>query len=126
MGLRPALYSPSDLTTGHQCWPPVGYVPPPLGASPNVLMNLALVHRVGDTTIIHSCPTAPFIPHPDIISTGFPTVMVNSRPVAIQGASVLTSLGVPTGIVAGLGTTNVILGAGALNTPNKVAKFKVP
>ena len=126
MGLRPALYNPSDLTTGHQCWPPVGYLPPPLGASPNVLMNSSLVHKVGDSTIIHSCPTIPFIPHPDIISTGFPTVLVNGTPVALQGTSVLTSLGVPTGIVAGLATTNVICGAGSLNTPNRIANFKVP
>ena len=105
MSVFPALYTPADVTSGHGCFPPVGYLPPPIGASSNVFIHLAPVHRVGDLTIPHLC-SGPDI-HPDVIATGFPTVLVNTRPVALFGASILA----PAGIVAGLSAINVYVGS---------------
>lgn len=113
MSLYPALYTPADVTSGHGPWPPVGYQPPPIGASPNVMMNGAFVHRVGDLTLPHYAyiPAPPDL-HPDAITTGEPTVIVNGTPVAIQGVSFLS----PAGVVAGLATADVICRVGNLNT----------
>lgn len=116
MSLFPATYNGADVTTGHGCWPPVGYTPPPLGASPNVKMNLGLAHRVGDVTLPHFC--TPLDIHPDVIATGYPRVLVNGRPVAITGVSALA----PGGLVAGWSTFNVIVAAGNLNTPTAFAQ----
>lgn len=106
MSVFPALYTPADVTTGHGCFPPTGYLPPPVGASSDVFIHLAPVHRVGDVTIPHLC-SGPDI-HPDVIATGFPTVLVNTKPIALFGASILA----PGGIVAGLSAINVYVGSG--------------
>lgn len=117
MSLFPALYAPGDVTTGHGCFPPVGYLPPPVGASPNVMINGSLSHRVGDLTIPHLC-SGPDI-HPDVIATGDPTVLVNGRPIAIVGLSYLA----PSGVVAGISSVNVIVKCGRANNPSVVGQF---
>ena len=116
MSLFPALYSPSDVTTGHGSWPPVGYLSPPVGASPNVLINGLLSHRVGDVTLPHfsALPVPPDL-HSDVIATGAPNVYVNGRPIAIVGLSTLGSPVGPAGVVAGLASINVIVNAGVAN-----------
>lgn len=119
MSLFPALYAPEDVTSGHGCWPPVGYAPPPVGASPNVLINGLPVHRVGDVTLPHLC-TGPDL-HPDVISTGYPKVLVNGTPIAINGMSVLA----PSGVVNGLASVNVICKPGPMNTPNLAGLAKI-
>lgn len=122
MSLYPALYSPADLTSGHGPWPPTGYQPPPVGASPNVMINGLFVHRVGDQTLPHYSvlPVPPDL-HPDVISTGYPKVLVNGTPIAITGMSILT----PAGVVNGLSSVNVICKPGAMNTPSLVGLAKV-
>ena len=117
MSLFPALYSPADITPGHGCWFPVGYVPPPVGASANVIMNSLPVHRVGDLTIPHFCTKEDI--HPDVIATGYLPVLVNRRPVAIAGVSILA----PAGIVQGFQAVTVICGTGALKTPSRVGQL---
>lgn len=117
MSLFPALYTLGDLTTGHGCFPPTGYLPPPVGASPNVRMNGAFVHRVGDVTKPHTCSGADI--HSDVIATGDPTVLVNGRPVAIIGLSILT----PAGVVSGYGSVNVIVKCGRINNATAVGQF---
>lgn len=102
----PALYTPKDMTSGHGPWPPVGYVPPPNGASPNVFINTKNVHRVGDKTLPHF-HLPPDI-HSDNISTGSKTVFVNNKPMATIG-SLLTCKYGPAGIVAAFGATSVYL-----------------
>lgn len=111
MSLYPALYTPADVTSGHGPWPPVGYTPPPTGASEDVMMNGAFVHRVGDTTLPHYAylPIPPDL-HSDVIVTGEPSVLVNGRPIAIQGLSFLA----PSGIVAGFAAVDVIVRVGNL------------
>lgn len=106
----PALYTPDDNTTGHGPWPPVGYQPPPEGASANVFINSKNVHRVGDKTLPHFS-TPPDI-HSDTISTGSPTVFVNGKPMAIIGKSVLTCQYGEAGIVASFGATSVTVDNG--------------
>lgn len=117
MSLYPALYTSSDQTTGHGCYPPTGYLPPPVGASPNVMINGLLTHRVGDQTIPHLC-IGPDV-HPDVISTGDPTVLVNGSPIAILGLSVLA----PAGVVAGYAAVDVIVKVGNLNNATVVGEF---
>jgi len=117
MSLFPALYAPSDVTTGHGPYPPVGYLPPPVGASPNVMINGLLAHRVGDVTIPHAC-IGPDI-HSDVIATGDPTVLVNGTPIAIVGLSYLA----PSGVVAGLSSIDVIVKCGRLNNPSVLGEF---
>lgn len=110
MSLYPALNTPIDVTTGHGCWPPVGYLPPGpkigSGASSNVIINGWPVHRVGDLTKPHFC--TPLDIHPDVILTGDPTVLVNGSPIAITGLSLLS----PAGIVAGQSSIDVVVKAG--------------
>lgn len=103
----PALYDPSDMTTGHGPWPPVGYQAPPTGASEDVYINKKLVHRVGDTTLPHfsSLPVPPDL-HSDTISTGSPTVFVNKKPMAVLGSELTSPVG-PAGKVAAIGATTV-------------------
>lgn len=103
----PALYTPQDMTSGHGPWPPIGYAPPPAGASTNVFINGQLVHRVGDTTIPHF--SLPIDVHTDVISTGSTNVYVNNKPMAKIG-SLLTCIYGPAGIVAAFGATSVFLG----------------
>lgn len=129
MSIFPALYAGADLTTGHDVFPPTGYVPPPVGASANVIMNGRFVHHVGDKTIIHIAPGVAFPPpHYDVIRTGFPTVLVNGTPVASQTLSVLTPdpPGIPAvSFMAGFSTVNVICGVGSLNTPARISGIKI-
>ena len=100
---EPALAVPTDVTTGHGPWNPVGYLAPPLGYSADVFIEGKPVHRVGDTTLPHFAilPSPP--PggdlHSDTISTGSPTVFVNGTPMATIG-SLLTSPFGPAGKVA--------------------------
>lgn len=117
MSLFPALYAPSDVTTGHGCFPPVGYLPPPVGASPNVIINGLNSHRVGDVTNPHTCSGADI--HSDVISTGDPTVLVNGRPIAIIGLSILS----PAGVVAGYGAVNVLVKCGRNNNATVAGQF---
>jgi uncharacterized Zn-binding protein involved in type VI secretion len=117
MSLFPALYAPSDVTTGHGCYPPTGYLPPPIGASPNVIINGLNAHRVGDTTIPHTCIGVDI--HSDVIATGDPTVLVNGRPIAILGLSILA----PSGVVSGYSSVNVMVKCGSLNNATVVGQF---
>lgn len=105
----PALYVPSDMTSGHGPWPPVGYAQPPAGASPDVFINNKNVHRVGDTTLPHFyfLPTPPDL-HVDTISTGSSSVFVNNRPMAIIGSELTSPVG-PAGQVAAYGAQGVIV-----------------
>jgi uncharacterized Zn-binding protein involved in type VI secretion len=100
----------------------VGYQPPPVGASPNVIINGSLAHRVGDLTFPHYAflPVPPDL-HPDVIATGDPTVLVNGRPIAIVGLSILA----PSGVVAGYGAIDVIVKCGNLNNATVVGGFFV-
>ena len=109
LSTTPALSSPLDLTTGHGPWAPVGFTPPPTGASPNVIINGRNVHKVGDVTLPHFAllPTPPDL-HSDVISTGSPTVMVNGTPMAVIGSALGSPVG-PAGIVAGQGALTVIV-----------------
>lgn len=112
MTLFPALASPIDVTTGHGCWPPTGYLPPgptagTSGSSSNVIINGLFTHRVGDLTIPHLC--TPVDLHPDVISNGENTVLVNKAPIAIQGLSILA----PAGLVSGQAATTVHVKTGA-------------
>ena len=118
MSLFPAIYLSSDVTSGHGSWPPVGYAPPPAGASANVMMNGAFVHKVGDVTLPHYAflPVPPDL-HSDVIVTGEPSVLINGSPVAIQGLSFLA----PSGIVAGMSTLDVIVRIGNLNNPTALS-----
>jgi uncharacterized Zn-binding protein involved in type VI secretion len=102
----PALYTPEDMTSGHGPWPPVGYSPPPDGASANVFINKKNVHRVGDKTLLHV--HLPQDIHSDTISTGSKTVYVNKKPMAIIG-SLLTSQYGPAGQVAAFGAATVFV-----------------
>lgn len=111
MSLYPALYTPADVTSGHGPWPPVGYTPPPTGASPDVFINGANAHRVGDTTLPHyAYLPVPVDLHFDVISTGDDSVLVNGTPIAIQGLSFLK----PSGVVGGLAAVDVIVKVGNL------------
>jgi uncharacterized Zn-binding protein involved in type VI secretion len=59
-----------DITTGHGCHAPViGAI-----ASPNVYVNGLPAHKVGDTTVPHTCGTDV---HPDTMSVGSSTVKIN-------------------------------------------------
>ena len=102
----PALYTPADMTSGHGPWPPVGYTPPPGGASANVFINTKNVHRVGDKTLphVHLPPDVHF----DTISTGSKSVYVNKQPMAIIG-SLLTCQYGPAGQVAAFGANSVFV-----------------
>lgn len=102
----PALYTPEDMTSGHGPWPPVGYSPPPQGASGDVFINSKHVHRVGDQTLPHQ-HLPPDI-HTDSISTGSPSVFVNKKPMAVIG-SLLTSQYGPAGQVAAFGANSVFV-----------------
>jgi uncharacterized Zn-binding protein involved in type VI secretion len=102
----PALYTPSDMTSGHGPWPPVGYGPPPQGASNNVFINKKNVHHVGNQTLPHF--HLPPDVHTDKISTGSKTVFVNKTPMAVIG-SLLTSRYGPAGQVAAFGATSVFV-----------------
>ena len=106
----PALYTPLDNTTGHGPWPPVGYQPPPTGASADVFINSKNVHRVGDETLIHF--SIPLDAHTDKISTGSPTIFVNGKPMAIIGKSLLTCQYGDAGIVAAFGANSVFVDNG--------------
>jgi len=119
MTLFAALHSPIDVTTGHGCWPPVGYLPPgPIagtsGSSSNVIINGLFTHRVGDLTIPHFCN--PLDIHPDVIINGDPTVLVNLSPIAIQGVSILA----PAGLVSGQAATTVHVKSGARTAPTRL------
>lgn len=117
MTFRPALYTPADQTTGHGPWLPVGFLPPPAGASANVFINSLPAHKVGDITLPHL--VLPPDIHPDVIDTGHPTVFVNRTPIAIAGASILA----PGGVVTGLAAINVLVGIGNLNTVSRANNF---
>lgn len=86
-----------DITTGHGCHAPV------IGAtaSPNVMVNKMPAHKVGDTTVPHTCGTDV---HPDVMSVGAATVMVNGSP-AMKIGGLLT----PGGTMAE-GSHNVFIG----------------
>lgn len=86
-----------DITTGHGCHAPV------IGAtsSPNVMVNKMPAHKVGDTTVPHTCGTDV---HPDTMSVGATTVMVNGSP-AMKIGGLLT----PGGTMAE-GSHNVFIG----------------
>lgn len=119
MTLFAALASPSDVTTGHGCWPPTGYLPPgPIaftsGSSSNVIINGLFTHRVGDLTIPHFC--TPTDIHPDVIINGEPTVLINLSPVAIQGVSILA----PAGMVSGQAATTVHIKSGARSASTRL------
>jgi uncharacterized Zn-binding protein involved in type VI secretion len=122
MSLFPALYTAADVTSGHGMWPPVGYAPPPVGASANVMINGAFVHHVGDTTLPHYSflPVPPDL-HSDVISTGEPSVLVNGTPIAIQGLSFLA----PAGLVAGLAAVDVVVRIGNLTNATTEAGVSV-
>lgn len=102
----PALYTPQDITSGHGPWPPVGYLPPPKGASGDVFINGKNVHRVGDKTLPHQ-HLPPDI-HSDTISTGSRSVYVNKQPMAIIGSQLISQFG-PAGQVAAFGANSVFL-----------------
>lgn len=111
----PALASPIDFTTGHGVWGPVGFLPPPAGMSPNVIINGRPVHKVGDTTFPHFA-LIPLPPpagdlHPDTIITGSPTVMVNGTPMAVIGSDLISVFG-PAGKVTGQGAFTVVVDSG--------------
>ena len=102
----PALQTPEDMTSGHGPWPPVGYLPPPVGSSTSVFINKRSVHKVGDTTIPHF--SMPSDVHSDVITTGSATVFVNQKPMAVIG-SLLTCIYGPAGVVAAFGATSVFV-----------------
>jgi len=112
LSTTPALSSPLDMTTGHGPWPPVGFLPPPVGASANVIINGRNVHKVGDKTLPHFAllPVSPDL-HPDTISTGSPTVMVNGTPMAVVGSLLVGSPVGPAGMVSGFGALTVVVDA---------------
>ena len=112
LSTTPALSAPLDMTTGHGPWPPVGFLPPPAGASANVIINGRNVHKVGDTTLPHFAllPVPPDL-HSDTISTGSPTVMVNGTPMAVIGSLLVSPAEPPAGIVAGFGALTVVVDA---------------
>jgi len=107
----PSLYTPQDMTSGHGPWPPVGYPPPPKGASGDVFINGKSVHRVGDQTLPHFYIQL-LVPPPDIhvdnISTGSKSVYVNKQPMAIIGSQLTCQYG-PAGQVAAFGANSVFL-----------------
>ena len=72
-----------DPINGHGVHPPPIPLPPPAGASSNVFVNGRSVHHVGNTCIPHFgvLPIPPDL-HPDILSTGSPTVFVNKKPMS--------------------------------------------
>lgn len=118
MSLYPALYTPADVTSGHGAWPPVGYREPPIGASPDVFINGANAHRVGDLTLTHysRLPVPPDL-HFDVISTGENSVLVNGFPIAIQGLSILAPSDISggfAGFVSGFAAIDVIVRVGNL------------
>ena len=115
LSTTPALYAPFDMTTGHGPWSPVGYLPPPAGASANVIINGRNVHKVGDTTLPHfaALPIPPDL-HSDTISTGSPTVMVNGTPMAVIGSLLGSPVG-PAGIVAAFGALTVVVDSQAVD-----------
>lgn len=129
MSIFPALYAGADLTTGHDVFPPVGFVPPPIGASSNVIINGRFAHHAGNKTIIHFAPNPLFPPpHQDVIRTGFPTVLVNGGMVASLSLSVLTPdpPGIPAvSFMSGFSAVNVICGVGNLNTPARISGVRV-
>jgi len=102
----PALYTPGDITSGHGPWPPVGYAPPPTGASANVFINKTQVHRVGDKTLPHF--HLPIDVHIDTIQTGSKSVYVNKKPMAIIGSLLICKFG-PAGQVAAFGANSVFV-----------------
>jgi uncharacterized Zn-binding protein involved in type VI secretion len=102
----PALYTPLDMTTGHGPWPPVGYAPPPVGASANVFLNRKQVHKVGDQTLPHF--HLPPDVHTDVISTGSVSVFINKKPMAVVGSLLMSRFG-PAGQVAAFGATSVFV-----------------
>jgi uncharacterized Zn-binding protein involved in type VI secretion len=106
----PALYTVEDMTSGHGPWPPVGYFPPPAGASENVFINSRNVHKVGDQTLPHT--HLPPDTHTDRISTGSLTVFVNKKPMAFIGSLLVAGPpinGIPAGQVAALGANSVFI-----------------
>jgi len=114
LSTTPALSMVLDMTTGHGPWPPVGFLPPPVGASANVIINGRNVHKVGDTTLPHFAllPTPPDL-HFDTISTGSPTVVVNGTPMAVIGSLLGSPVG-PAGIVTGFGALTVVVDSNPL------------
>lgn len=133
MSIYPALYSPADLTTGHDVFPPTGFLPPGKGCSPDVVINGSFVHRAGDTTILHVASSGLLPPpHTDTIRTGYPTVLVNvgrgGGPIASLALSVLTPdpPGIPAvSFMSGYNAVNVVCGAGNLNTPARISGVRV-
>lgn len=109
LSTTPALTMYLDMTTGHGPWPPVGFLPPPAGASANVIINGRSVHKVGDTTLPHFAllPSPPDL-HSDTISTGSPTVMVNGTPMAVIGSLLGSPVG-PAGSITGFGALTVVV-----------------
>lgn len=86
-----------DITTGHGCHAPV------IGAtaSANVYVNGIPAHKVGDTTVVHTCGTDV---HPDTMSVGSTTVKINGTD-AMRIGDILT----PGGTIAE-GSHNVFVG----------------
>jgi uncharacterized Zn-binding protein involved in type VI secretion len=86
------------------------------------MINGAFVHHVGDTTLPHYSflPVPPDL-HPDVISTGEPSVLVNGTPIAIQGLSFLA----PAGLVAGLAAVDVVVRIGNLTNATTEAGVSV-
>ena len=69
----PAATREGDISTGHDCHPPVNASE----GSPNVFINGKPAHRVGDAWNPHSCGGPPHIPK---TSVGSSTVFVNGQP----------------------------------------------
>lgn len=93
----PAATRVEDISTGHDCHPPVNA----LEGSSNVFINGKPAHRVGDEWQPHSCGGSPHIP---TSVEGSSTVFINGKPaVRIGDAS-------DCGQLSAEGSDNVFIG----------------
>lgn len=77
---KPVIRLGSDLTTGHQGYPPV----PAVTASGNVFANKRGIVRTGDKYQMHTRPHGK--PHVGV-AIGSSTVRVNGKPAQLKGDS---------------------------------------
>ena len=79
----PGIHRETDVTTGHDCWPPTI----PATWSNNVFVNSLGAVRFGDPIVPHTCPPIPET-HSNIYVGPNNNVYVNSRLVQYCGAPV--------------------------------------
>lgn len=87
-----------DKCTGHACYPGRATS----GGSPNVFINKAPAHRVGDPYVAHGCGVCP--PHGAVGAAGSGSVFTNYRPQRRVGDAVSC------GGAAATGSSNVFVG----------------